>query len=1707
MGAVLSVLLSEIVSDPGVLLELLVGQFALGNPRMGRLVSEGEGEQSRGASLAVERGESMAQAGRQVVGRGSVAADWRQRDCAARGGLAVAQAETLQRTRRDESAGTGSAAAPESWTEAEDWPGRQSSCAQVDWRCTGSQCSARPASDCELHQTQTSTRRRPNERRAAQRSAEARLKESKRGIRRPPLEHQEPMSSERSDGARAAAGVSDTGPIGPAADGRQPLASAPECTGRGRCTSSLDGAQTMVRQDLALGCSSRAAASRLAAGSAPAAPQARCPGLAAGPARAPPATHGRPSSAADCSTRTSQLDASPPAADAATAPAGPSGQLERPDHSNARQQPSSSHYYCSLANHSTNNTQQPGPRSNHKTNRQPSQQQMGETQSCRPSIVCGTPTLSAHDHTNSSDDRVNENSKHHKTLHLPNSSKDHPTTTTTTITNHQTAISIITSQSSTSNRQSKSSKICPQKQLTHKQINQPLDTNSSNSQNQQQKNQHQMPPLIGAQLVANEKAKERTNAKAHQHGHHQISKKHNQPAGAFPRPIMASGHRLFYNSNLSSSQSPNPPNKAARLESSIGHLASGKNQQPAKFSAKSASLDLAPLEPDEMFDSKPPERKWLNLDRRQDHTTNPHDHHYCKENFISDNGERFNDSRMGVNESTFTIMSYNILSDLYVNKDRFKSSPKYSLVWLYRRESILRELLQLDCDIVALQELELQEFDDYFKPRLETLGEYECLFEPKSRARRMDRERSRRVDGCAIFFKRNKFRLVERHLLEFSRIAMANAHGSEAMLNRVMNKDNIGLVAILEIKQANDCNSIATKQMSQTTTSSSPSISYTNIPISTSSENNKTSTPMPTNKAQRILVCNTHIYWDPEFCDVKLIQTIMLMNELSCIARHHTAYALIEQNVQKQQCNNSNSKKTHIRINNDKNNNNNDDDDDSPLPLGDLHADSEPKIEINNEKISLNILAQLEQLEQENYLDYYYRSNHLTNNDNNYLTTTYENNNNNNSNNNDNNRFTGAPVKRHQSLLPLILLGDFNSIPQSGVFDYLTRGQITSQHEDFKHFRYTSCSNALAISNYYNSMNSYHESLVRASSSSPSSSLLSTSSLSSSSSPPSSTSSYSSSSSSSSSAAESSSQGASSSSFSDNTNGGGGGMPSSGDIWQTIKRANNNLANVGHQLPSMFYLRRQSSPPATSWSSRRTAMATSSPNDSAVCSAPASPSSLSCSSTSTSSSTSLSKRNNDGSLISDMNSHQHEFFSSHHSMAVANIINGGPEQLVVGKELFYSHPFELASAYMPHQMPYTNYTDNFKAMIDYIYYSQDSFQLVGLLDKPDYNWLKRNKIEGLPQPNYPSDHLPIVARLRLMSSSLGSQPEPRHQYAGFSLDKCSLQREHQQAHSDTLLAVSNAGHQQSPYQPFEEEEHCFQASSMARCRDTGSLGMMVATRSALGELNGSPNSAHSSQAGRSRNSSTSFSSDCSSGTNSMMSRSSAPLIAFKKCAPGCGQAKHRHQPARSREGQRRARHQHQQQQQQQQQHHHSSQTATSAAASQARSADSWGAHNGQQQPQGRRASGQSNKRAGGGARQHAAAQTRRQSYDEQHQARRLHIMRGPSIMEGQRQQQQLQQQQSQTSAKLKGSRPDVQSGVGGGGEPVTALDERVSPPSGSSSYENCNVRQMKKLGSLRRNSSAATLEQSGANFAGKRRLSSGVAPAWQPIKQQSSVWS
>lgn len=158
--------------------------------------------------------------------------------------------------------------------------------------------------------------------------------------------------------------------------------------------------------------------------------------------------------------------------------------------------------------------------------------------------------------------------------------------------------------------------------------------------------------------------------------------------------------------------------------------------------------------------------------------------------------------------------------------------PSWALSWEYRRKSIMEEIRQYSADILTLQEVETEQFYKYFLPELKEEG-YDGIFSPKSRAKTMTEKERKHVDGCAIFFRTSKFSLIKEHLVEFNQLAMANAEGSDDMLNRVMTKDNIGLAALLQTKE----------------TAFEPGLE-------------------PGAAGQPLLVCTAHMHWDPEYCDV-----------------------------------------------------------------------------------------------------------------------------------------------------------------------------------------------------------------------------------------------------------------------------------------------------------------------------------------------------------------------------------------------------------------------------------------------------------------------------------------------------------------------------------------------------------------------------------------------------------------------------------------------------------------------------------------------------------------------------------------------------------------------------------------------------------------------------------------------------------------------
>ncbi|KAI0666027.1 Endonuclease/exonuclease/phosphatase [Trametes maxima] len=194
---------------------------------------------------------------------------------------------------------------------------------------------------------------------------------------------------------------------------------------------------------------------------------------------------------------------------------------------------------------------------------------------------------------------------------------------------------------------------------------------------------------------------------------------------------------------------------------------------------------------------------------------------------------------------TITALCYNILCERYASEKLYGYTPSWALQWEYRKELILTEIVNRNTDLVCLQEVDNAQYEEYFTKALAE-HDYEGVYWPKSRYKMMSESDRRLVDGCAIFYKASKYTLVEKHLVEFSAVAMQRSDfkKTDDMFNRVLGKDHIAVVALLENKDT----------------------------------------------GTRLIVANAHLTWDPHFRDVKLVQTALLAEEVEKMAHNFARY-------------------------------------------------------------------------------------------------------------------------------------------------------------------------------------------------------------------------------------------------------------------------------------------------------------------------------------------------------------------------------------------------------------------------------------------------------------------------------------------------------------------------------------------------------------------------------------------------------------------------------------------------------------------------------------------------------------------------------------------------------------------------------------------------------------------------------------------------
>ncbi|CAD6202260.1 unnamed protein product [Miscanthus lutarioriparius] len=198
---------------------------------------------------------------------------------------------------------------------------------------------------------------------------------------------------------------------------------------------------------------------------------------------------------------------------------------------------------------------------------------------------------------------------------------------------------------------------------------------------------------------------------------------------------------------------------------------------------------------------------------------------------------------------TFTVLSYNILADTYATSDTYSYCPTWALTWAYRRQNLLREIIGYHADIICLQEVQSNHFEEFFSPELDKHG-YQALY--KKRTTEVYTGSPQAIDGCATFFRRDRFSHVKKYEVEFNKAAQSltdaiiPAAQKKLALTRLV-KDNIALIAVLEAKFGN----------------------------------HGTENP---SKRQLLCVANTHINIHHDLKDVKLWQIHTLLKGLEKIA-------------------------------------------------------------------------------------------------------------------------------------------------------------------------------------------------------------------------------------------------------------------------------------------------------------------------------------------------------------------------------------------------------------------------------------------------------------------------------------------------------------------------------------------------------------------------------------------------------------------------------------------------------------------------------------------------------------------------------------------------------------------------------------------------------------------------------------------------------
>jgi mRNA deadenylase 3'-5' endonuclease subunit Ccr4 len=163
-----------------------------------------------------------------------------------------------------------------------------------------------------------------------------------------------------------------------------------------------------------------------------------------------------------------------------------------------------------------------------------------------------------------------------------------------------------------------------------------------------------------------------------------------------------------------------------------------------------------------------------------------------------------------------SVVSFNVLADAFINPGNISYCPRTCTTFKYRSALILQKLSSVESDIICLQEVD--HFKEFFLPKLEELG---YVGFQQSRP-------GQNEDSIAVFVKKSKFKVLRTVSVDYNQLS-TSVHSLPN--TSYYQRDNVGLILILE--------SISDNQ-------------------------------------RKIILANTHLFWNPKNPDIKIIQASCL---------------------------------------------------------------------------------------------------------------------------------------------------------------------------------------------------------------------------------------------------------------------------------------------------------------------------------------------------------------------------------------------------------------------------------------------------------------------------------------------------------------------------------------------------------------------------------------------------------------------------------------------------------------------------------------------------------------------------------------------------------------------------------------------------------------------------------------------------------------